>query len=175
MRPTAPFRKLLHGASHERGRRAGTENVPYIVALGHACTLSKQFTSVDAMKALATRRDSLFEKLRMALAAQHNIDVVRHTTGDVYRLLPNTLSVTLRGIDAAPLLHQLRDRVAASAGAACHAGDQVSMSETLRAMQVSESDARCTLRLSLGRDSSEEHIECAVQYICDAIKELTAH
>jgi cysteine desulfurase len=79
--------------------------------------------------------------------------------------LPNTLSAAFRGIDAPALLDRIGDRVAASAGSACHSGS-TEVSPVLLAMRVPEEFARGTLRLSTGRMTTREEIEEAILAIC---------
>ena len=101
--------KLLHGANHEAGRRAGTENVIGIVGLGKAAELVGSWQ-------LAVLRDRLFDGIREA------IPEVR-LNGHPELRLPNTLSLGFPGVEAAMLLQAMYG-IAASAGAACHAGEE---------------------------------------------------
>src|SRR5439155_5557780 len=102
---------LLHGAGHEGGRRAGTENVPYVVALGQACELARQALP-EATERLRRLRDRLWERLHAGLGE----DVVPN--GHPERRLPNTLHVSFVGHIGAELLAKVPE-VAASTGSAC--------------------------------------------------------
>jgi len=151
------------GAGHERGLRAGTENVLEMVGLGAACELvrTEEATEGDWLSSL---REHLFASLR------ENIEgLVEH--GDPQNRLPNTLSVAFPGIDANQLLTRLADEVAASAGAACHAGE-VNISHVLDAMGVDAATALSTVRLSVGRFTTEDEVDKAAGLILGAISEI---
>ena len=85
--------------------------------------------------------------------------------------LPNTLSIAFKGLDANRLLEAVGNDVAASAGAACHA-DTVEISHVLQAMGLSREWARGTIRFSLGRMTSEEEIDKAIQVMAAAVGRL---
>jgi cysteine desulfurase len=152
---------LIHGASHERGLRAGTENVLGQVGLGAACELVQQEVASehDALRGL---RDRLQEKLCQSLPG-----TVIH--GHPQLRLPNTLSVAFPGVDAGRLLADLGDRLAASAGAACHSHG-VTVSHVLAAMGVDADLARSTVRLSLGRFTTEQEIDAGVDMIVESCR-----
>jgi cysteine desulfurase len=157
---------LLHGAGHERGLRPGTENVAGIVGLGAACALAARDVVAESER-VRRLRDRLHDGVVQALGAQ----AVR-LNGHPLERLPNTLSLAFHGTEAGRLLAALRDKVAASAGAACH-GDDVRMSATLAAMAVPPEWARGTVRLSLGRGTTAADVEVAVAAIAEAAARLT--
>lgn len=165
VRAGAPLGRMLHGGGQEGGYRAGTENVLHIVALGAACSLAE--AEADALHAHMTRlRDTLQTRLVSLLGGEDGADVRVHGPSEPHRRLPNTLSIGLRGVCAAKLLHALRDQVAASAGAACHSESaQATVSAVLKAMGVAMEYAVGTLRLSVGRHTTEEEVERAVEAI----------
>jgi cysteine desulfurase len=146
----------IRGAGHERGLRAGTENVLLAVGLGTACEVARSEVEAE-VGILAALRDRLAALLTAGFPS-----VVVH--GDSRNRLPNTLSIAVPGIDAAALLLDLGEEVAASAGAACHA-DGVHTSHVLEAMGIEPDLARATIRLSVGRFSSIEEIEHAARLI----------
>jgi cysteine desulfurase len=150
---------LLHGAGHERGLRSGTENVPYLVGLGMAAELAARHL-LDAAQRMAALRDRLQSRLREALGER----MVVH--GEHAPRLPNTLSIAVRGADAHELLRR-SPALCASTGAACHSGS-TKVSATLAAMQVGEDLARATLRLSLGRPTTEEEVDRAAELLLAA-------
>ncbi len=147
---------LVRGAGHERGLRAGTENVLAIVGLGEACTIAGAELAADLLR-LSRLRDRLTAALRSAIPR-----LVVHA--ESVERLPNTASVAIPGVDANELLARLSDSVAASAGAACHA-DGVEASHVLAAMGVSERLATCTLRLSVGRFTTEGEVDEAARRV----------
>lgn len=91
--------------------------------------------------------------------------------GHPEKRLPNTLSLSFRGIEAGRLLEEIGPYVAASAGAACHSGE-VTISHVLAAMQVPGEWVRGTLRLSTGRTTTREDVLFAAQVIADAVNAL---
>ena len=149
--------KMMHGANHESGLRAGTENVILIVALGEACRLIGDHLPeyIDNMKKM---RDLLENGL-----TQNNID--SRVNGHPISRLPNTLSIGFNAVEADQLLLNL-ESIASSAGAACHT-DNVEISEVLKAMKVPIEYATGTIRLSVGRYTTEQEILHAVKEITD--------
>lgn len=144
--------KLIHGADHEHNLRAGTENVALIVGLGKACELALR--DMEENRAYSGKlRDLLYEKIFKAIP-----DVVLN--GHPEFRLPNTLSLSFPGLEANLVLSELSDEVAASAGAACHAGE-TNVSATLQAMGVPVEIAMGTIRFSTGRFLLEDDIEKA--------------
>ncbi len=149
IRDGVKLEKLIHGADHENNLRAGTENVALIVGLGKACELA--FRDLDENMAHSGKlRDLLDQKISEAIPG-----VVLNGHPE-YRL-PNTLSLSFPGLEANLILSELSDEVAASAGAACHAGE-TNISATLKAMGVSPEIAMGTIRFSTGRFLNEDDI-----------------
>lgn len=151
----------IRGANHERGLRAGTENVLLMVALGFACELAASEVAKEG-EWLVGLRGRLLTMLRRGYP-----DAMEH--GDPDHRLPNTLSVAFPGVGAASLLDELADEVAASAGAACHS-DGVHVSHVLEAMGVDEATALSTVRLSVGRFSTDDEVERGVKLILRAAR-----
>jgi len=149
----------IRGAGHERGRRAGTENVLLAVGLGTACEL--------ALNEVAEEQERLTDlRSRLALGLRAGCgDLVEH--GHPEDRLPNTLSVAFPGNDAGGLLGDLAEDLAASAGSACHSGATM-ISYVLQAVGVEPALARSTVRLSLGRFTTEEEIDRATSLILNA-------
>ena len=85
--------------------------------------------------------------------------------------LPNTLNISISGISASRLIDKLNDRVAASAGSACHAGRQTP-SLVLKSMGLSDADALSSIRLSVGKDNTDDEIDEATQIIIRCISDL---
>jgi cysteine desulfurase len=141
---------FLRGAGHERGLRAGTENVASIVGLGVACAIVRDEGAAEAAHLVALR-----DRLEAGLAEGFP-GLVRH--GHPAERLPNTASVAFPGVDANALLVRLSEEVAASAGAACHTGS-TRPSHVLTAMGVDAATAASTVRFSVGRFTGERDIE----------------
>ena len=140
---------LIHGAGHESGRRAGTENVASIVGLGAACRLALEDAEPKA-ELLRTLRDRLHQTL---------LGPGTSLNGHPTRRLPNTLNLSFAGIASHTFLETVPE-VAASAGSACHAG-QTTASPVLLAMGLSQERALGAVRLSLGRWTTEGDVDRA--------------
>ncbi len=153
---------LLHGASQEGGRRAGTENIPYIVALGEACRLVREGGAANAVY-LQGLRDLLWARLKAGFPGLA-------LNGPESERLPNTLNVSFPGISGGELLARVPE-VAASLGSACHAGRE-SVSPVLAAMGVSPERARGAVRFSLGRPNTRAEVEAAAALLLKAGRAL---
>jgi cysteine desulfurase len=158
---------LLHGAGHEGGLRPGTENVLEIVGLGKACQVAQRDLDGN-MAHFRAMRDRLHRGLLRELGSG-----TTRLNGHPQERLPNTLSLSFRGVEANVLLADIGAQVAASAGAACHA-DQVDVSAVLEAMQVPVEWAMGTVRFTVGRDTSSEDIDRAIQVVARAVQALQA-
>jgi len=148
---------LIHGANHEFGQRAGTENVAGIVALGKASQIALE--NMDKYnKEIQRLRDLLHEKLKSVVDVKLN--------GHLTERLPNTLNLSFKGIDSTELLSKLND-IALSTGSACH--DNVKEpSKILIEMNVPKDLALGAIRFSLGKFNTEDEIN----YVVDEIKRL---
>jgi cysteine desulfurase len=149
--------KFVHGAGQEQGRRAGTENVPYIVGLGHACKIATG-AAQDFGQRIKTLRDKLHKNVIDGLGE----DKVK-LNGHPEQRLPNTLNISIKNVVGEELLSQIPE-IAASTGSACHAG-ATEPSAVLLAMSLTREQALGALRLSLGRWSTEEEIHEASRLI----------
>jgi cysteine desulfurase len=152
---------FIHGAGHEGGRRAGTENVPYLVALGKACEIAKQSLPAATEK-LRGLRDRLWERLKAALGERVVLN------GHPQVRLPNTLNVNFVGHVGADLLAAVPE-VAASTGSACHEGSVV-QSPVLCAMGVPPELGRGAVRLSVGRFTTAEEVDRAGEALATAAR-----
>jgi cysteine desulfurase len=160
--------KFIHGADHEADRRAGTENVLEIVGLGKACEVVEQDLE-DVVAHLRAMRDRLWDGLVRKLDAPE----MMRMNGHPEERLPNTLSVSFRSIEANTLLSEINDRVAASAGAACHA-ESIELSPVLEAMGVPLEFAMGTVRLSVGKMTTPEEVDEAVKVLEDTVQRLNS-
>jgi cysteine desulfurase len=152
---------LLHGAGHEGDRRAGTENVPYIVGLGTACTLAKAALP-KATERLRGLRDRLWARLEAGLGGRVVLN------GHPEKRLPNTLNANFVGHIGAEFLARVPE-VAASTGSACHEG-KVSQSPVLCAMHVPPEVGKGAVRLTVGRFSTEAEMDRAAEVLVRAAK-----
>jgi len=157
--------RLMHGATHENGRRPGTENVLEIVGLGAACEIIGRDLD-HHRRHFAKMRDRLHNGLLRELGE----DSLR-LNGHPEVRLPNTLSVSFRGVEANALVAAIGDVVAVSAGAACHA-DGVELSVVLKEMKIPVEWAMGTLRLTTGRATTADDIDQAVSVVSEAVRRL---
>jgi cysteine desulfurase len=159
MRSGAAFTPLLHGASQEGGRRAGTENVPYMVALGAACRLARERLP-GAAAHLQSLRDRLHERLKAAVPGLL-------LNGPEVERLPNTLNVSFPGVSGGELMAGLPD-LAASLGSACHAGREA-ISPVLAAMGVPLDQARGAVRFSVGYPTTLAEVDQAAAWLLERL------
>ncbi|CAI5955655.1 unnamed protein product [Closterium sp. NIES-64] len=224
--------KLMHGAGHEKGRRAGTESTVLLAGLGKACELARACLLADAAHSERMRSRLLHGLARhlclvtpqavtgegdgktvpgkessngaaaSATAAategdgEGDKDMVRFRVNgpcDPSQRLPNTLSLSFEGLHGPTLMARLLPRVACSAGAACHSSPAppcpapaasspsfkpeasaacVKGSSVLEAMGVDGRYAGCTVRVSVGRWTTEPEVDAAAQIIADAVMQL---
>ena len=143
---------LIHGAGHESGRRAGTENVVFDAALGKACEIAGIEITNNGVRELT---DYFYHKLKEKFK-----DTIR-LNGHPTQRLPNTLNIGFLGHDGHEILDNLND-VAASTGSACHSG-LTTISPVLKAMGTDEGAARGAIRFSLGRFTTREEIDTAIE------------
>lgn len=153
---------LLHGAGHESGMRAGTENTPYIVGLGQAAFLAASLLDESAGIS-ASLRDRFWKAIVVEVprAVVHGIEVER---------LPNTASIAFPGVSGAEMLARVPE-VCASLGAACHSSGEHA-SGTLNAMGVSQELMRGTIRFSFGRKTTIEDADRAAMLMIEAWEAL---
>jgi len=155
--------KFCHGAGQEMGWRAGTENVLEISGLGKACEIAVRDLEKN-MRHMRMLRDRLHEGLAGELRE------IR-LNGHPEKRLPNTASISFKGLEANRILEEIDGEVAASAGAACHA-DTVEISHVLEAMRVPREWAMGTLRFSVGRMTTVDQIDTTIRVVVDGVKKL---
>ncbi|MDD3653803.1 MAG: cysteine desulfurase family protein [Desulfotomaculaceae bacterium] len=143
---------LIHGAGHEGGRRAGTENIVYDVALGKACEIAAEALKSPAVKQLT---DYFYQCLREKFKDRI------HLNGHPEKRLPNTLNISFLGHSGQALLSRL-DNIAASTGSACHSG-LPTLSPVLKAMGVSLEVGLGAVRFSLGRYTTKAEIDTVME------------
>jgi cysteine desulfurase len=153
MRAGVALEPLIHGAGHEAGRRAGTENVIFAVGLGQACQVA-QADLPRYQRDVRQLRDVFWQELDKRCGDRVVLN------GHPEQRLPNTLHVNFRGISGAELLDRLPE-LAASTGSACHAGE-VTLSAVLEAMQVPPELGMGAVRFSLGRYTTPHDIAQAL-------------
>lgn len=156
---------IFHGGHHERDRRPGTENVPGIVGLGKAADLAIKNLTSDAARMAALR-----DKFESALLSLPGV----HINGDPHHRVANTcnLSFDAAGGEALVIALDLQG-ISCSTGAACSSG-AVAPSHVLTAIGLSPERARSSLRFSLGRPTTPEEIDRAIEIIPAVVERLRA-
>jgi cysteine desulfurase len=153
---------LIDGGGHERGYRSGTLNVPAIVGFGQAAELCRAEAHADAAR-LWGLRDRLW-------AALSTIDGV-HLNGPMEPRLPNNLNVRVADLHGESLFKAIASDVAVSSGAAC-ATASAEPSHVLRAMGLTDEQARASIRFGLGRFNTEQEIDAAAAIVVEAAQSL---
>ncbi|HUT70894.1 MAG TPA: aminotransferase class V-fold PLP-dependent enzyme, partial [Desulfatiglandales bacterium] len=151
---------FMHGGGQEMGLRSGTENVMLNVGLGMACELVQGDLS-DEMYRIRRLRDRLHDQICSAIP-----DAVLN--GHPEMRLPNTLFISFPGMIGEEILGEIPE-LCASTGAACH-DRSVSLSHVLAAMGVSKELGMGAIRLSLGRPTTEEEVDRAVEMLIRTVK-----
>ncbi len=159
-----PLLPMQTGGSHERSRRAGTENVPYIV--GFATALKIAQSERDATNArLVVMREKLTEQILERIAGAE-------MTGDPKNRLPGHASFVIPGVIGDEMILGLDlAGIAASTGSACTAGS-IEPSHVLAAMGYAPDAARGALRLTLGRGNTDADVEYAADAVVDVVRKL---
>lgn len=155
---------FLIGGGQEKGRRAGTEAVPYIVALGAACELAQKFDGHGTIRRLRDRlEDTVLETFPNARL---------NGTRDRGKRLPNTANISFSYLEGESILAHLDEAgICVSTGSACNAESHVS-SAVLRAMNVPYTTAQGSIRFSLGRYNTEDEIDYALHTLRSVIPRL---
>lgn len=160
--PRLALEPLLEGGGHEQRLRSGTLPVALIVGFGAACARARDLLE-DEIPRLTTLRDRLWRRLQREIP-----DLVLH--GDWMHRLPGNLNVGIPGVDGDALLAGLRG-LAVSSGAACSSAEP-EPSHVLRAMGVSDTLARASLRFGLGRFTTADEIDRAAAIVVAAVERL---
>jgi cysteine desulfurase len=164
IRDGVKLENLIFGAGQERGLRPGTENVPYIIALGKACELTNE--NMDGNnRHLSQTRQRLLDGLK------ENCKTTIILNADLGNCLPNTLSIAFENVDAHTLASLVSTKVLFSTGSACHAGS-VEISPVLKAMNVNPRKAAGTVRISTGKYTTIDEVDNAVEAISEVVNKL---
>ncbi|MGC2089536.1 MAG: cysteine desulfurase family protein, partial [Candidatus Acidiferrales bacterium] len=166
VRENTPLEPMLFGGTHERDRRPGTENVAGIVGMGKAAELARAHLANEPAR-LAALRDRLEEGILDAVGDAH-------VNGDIARRVTNTANFTFAHAEGESLVIALDlQGVQCSTGAACSSG-AILPSHVLRAIGLPRDDAKSTVRFSLGRFSTREEVDYALEVIPGVVERLRA-
>jgi len=156
---------LFYGGRHERGRRAGTENVPGIVGLGKSASLASEWLASGGAEKMAAMRDRFERQILNA------VEATRVNSGAVVRT-PNTSNIVFDCIEGEALVIALDLKgVSVSTGAACSSG-AVEPSHVLTAMGLTPDQARASIRFSLGKQTTEDDLNFVLEQVPAAVAKL---
>ena len=156
---------IMFGASHEKALRPGTENTAGIAGFGKASEIAKKEMQ-NRSQTMKRLTKTLYSELRARIPGIK-------LNGHPVKRLPNTLNISFPGVSGAVLLGRLKDEIAASTGSACHEGRQ-SPSPVLKAMGLGDEEALASVRLSIGRNTTEGQIQKSVRAIVRAWQSLAS-
>jgi cysteine desulfurase len=160
--PTIELEPLLDGGGHERGYRSGTLNVPGIVGFGKAAEICRAESAAEGAR-LAALRDALWTGLN----AMGGV----HANGCMTHRLPQNLNVRFDGVAGETLLTSLASDVAISSGAAC-ATASAEPSHVLKALGLSDDQARASLRFGFHRFNTDQEVGLVVSMVCASVERL---
>lgn len=160
-----PLSPLLHGGEHMGGRRSGTLNVPYIVAMGKAIELAT--TNIDEkIASIRAKRDHLEDTL-LKLSDTFVI-------GDRDNRTPNTILISIKGVEGEGMLWDLNNAlIGASTGSAC-ASEDLQANTVMLAIGADSELAHTGIRLSLSRFTTDEEIDYTIEHFTKAVERLRA-
>jgi cysteine desulfurase NifS len=155
---------ILHGGGHEKGLRPGTENVSGIVGLGKACELAEKNLQEDA-KYITNLRDKLIDGILNSIEKSY-------LDGHRTKRLPNNVNLRFTGIEGESLVLHLDSKgVAASTGSAC-SSKSLEPSHVLTALGLEHVDAHGSLRLTLGKENTEEEVDYVITAVSEVVETL---
>jgi cysteine desulfurase len=153
------------GGRHERGRRAGTENLPGIVALGKAAEMAREWLEGEGPEKMATMRD-VFER-----SILERVELTTVNSGRVPRT-PNTSNIRFDCIEGEAFVIAMDLKgIAVSTGAACSSG-AIEPSHVLTAMGLDADEARCSIRFSLGKQNTTEELDYGLERVPEVVAKL---
>ncbi len=160
-KPRVGLEAQMHGGGHERGMRSGTLATHQIVGMGAACEVARQEIATDAQRITALR-ERFLNGLRDLQAV--------HINGDPQHCLPGIMNLSFDHVEGESLMMALKD-LAISSGSACSSAS-LEPSYVLRALGLGDESAHSSLRITIGRFSTEEEIDYAVGQIKHAVRKL---
>lgn len=157
--PRVQLSPQLHGGGQERGLRSGTLYTPQIVGFGEAVrsAIASQATDSERLRGL---RDRLWQQLSDLPGI--------HLNGHLTQRLPNNLNISIEGVNGNALLLQVQSEIAVSSGSACSSANPAP-SHVIKALGRSDELARATLRFGLGRETTQEEIDRAVETVINGV------
>lgn len=156
------FERFIDGGHQEKNKRAGTQNVAEIVALGKACQIAEKNLNIYKTK-LSELRDYCLKKIK------NNFDNI-HINGSMEKRLPGNINISFSGIESSELLFRLDEfGICASGGSACSSGD-TSPSHVLSAIGLPKELAKSAIRFTFGDFNTKEEIDFLIEKLIQIIK-----
>ncbi len=159
--PRVKVTAQMDGGGHERGMRSGTLNVPGIVGLGKACEIALQDMEADAIRLSALR-----DKLESSLTVLEE----SYVNGNVAHRLPHTANISFKYVEGEGLMMAMKD-LAVSSGSACTSAS-LEPSYVLKSLGLSDDLAHSSIRFGLGRFTTEEEVDHAIEVTKKAVTHL---
>lgn len=163
-KPRVRLEALIHGGGQERGMRSGTLPTPLCVGLGEACAIAEREMGAEAER-LKYLRDRMYNKIKEQLPEVY-------LNGDLEQRIPGNLNISFAYVEGEGLMMGIKD-LAVSSGSACTSAS-LEPSYVLRALGVEEELAHTSLRLGLGRFTTEQDVDYAVEHIVQSVNRLRA-
>jgi cysteine desulfurase len=163
-KPRVRLQALITGGGQERGMRSGTLPTPLCVGLGEACRIAQEEMEAEHLR-LTVLRDNFLKKIT------DNLDHV-YINGDLTHRIPGNLNISFAYVEGEGLMMGIKD-LAVSSGSAC-TSESLEPSYVLRALGVEEELAHTSLRIGLGRFTTEEELNQAADQIISAVLKLRA-
>ncbi len=160
--PRVKLTAQMDGGGHERGNRSGTLNVPGIVGFGKACEIC-----ADSLLVEEKRLENLRNKLEAGLERIEEMKL----NGSREHRLPHVLNISFRYVDGEGLLMALNKKIAVSSGSACTSAS-MEPSYVLKALGLTDDLAHASIRLGLGRFTTEEEIDYAMEQIASVVEQI---
>jgi cysteine desulfurase len=160
--PRVTLAAQIDGGGHERGWRSGTLNVPAIVGFGKACDIAGA-----EMQTEGVRLGALRDRLEKAVAAGADIVINAHSVNR----LPHVTNIAFRDVDGNGLLIGLSKSLAVSSGSACTSASP-EPSHVLKALGLDDDLAHSSIRFSLGRPTTDEEVDFAIDHVIKTVKKL---
>jgi cysteine desulfurase len=161
-KPRVRLEASIHGGGQERGMRSGTLPTPLCVGLGEACAIAQREMGAEAER-LTMLRDRFYDKIRAELPEVF-------LNGDLDRRIPGNLNISFAYVEGEGLMMGIKD-LAVSSGSACTSAS-LEPSYVLRALGVEEELAHTSLRIGIGRFTTEHDIDYAVEHIVQSVRRL---
>ena len=158
------FRSFINGGHQEKGKRAGTENVPGIIGLGKAISIASNNIEEKNNHIKSLRNYFIDEIVK-------NIPNVR-INGDLENRLPGNINISIQGVNGIDILKELdKKEIYVSTGSACSTGN-VAPSNVLKAIGLSNLMAYSTIRITLGKYNTKEEVDCTVKELKEIVNKL---